>query len=65
MPVTAASRMAVQPEHGLEGGDQGPPGGALLGGAVGERGGRDQGEPAGDLASADTGEQPFGFDVDA
>jgi len=60
-----SGRVVVQAEHGFEGGGQGSPGGALLGGAVGERGGRDQGEPAGDLPSADAGEQPFGFDLDA
>jgi hypothetical protein len=40
------------------------PTGALLGGAVGERGRRDQGEPAGDLPSPDPGEQALGLDVD-
>ena len=57
--------MLVQPQRGVQGGDQRPPLLPLGAGAVGERGGRDDGEPAGDLPAPGAGEQPGGLHVDA
>lgn len=52
--------MVVQPQRGLQGGDQAGP--FLL---VRERGGADQHAAAGDLFAPDPGEQTAAFDVDA
>jgi hypothetical protein len=60
-----AGGVVVQPEQAFQGGDQRSPGGALFGGAVGERRRGDEGEPAGDLPASDAGEQALGFDLDA